>query len=146
VVSRASSRRAGVPALVFGLALAAGLPAEGAAQHVDRAAVGARYASTGAAADPTGRPDVFADTARARSTRRPIAPFLIGGVLAGAVMGGLLAKSFNDSFCGDPAPGYSCSTTSVAEGAAFGAAFGLLLGGLVWVLTPPAESPPRAAR
>ena len=68
-------------------------------------------------------------------------PFLVGGAVLGALIGGVLAASFNDSFCGEPAPGYSCSSTSPIAGAMMGAGVGLFAGWLLWAMTNPAESP-----
>jgi hypothetical protein len=59
VVSRQASRHPGLSALLLVLALTVGLPAGGAAQHADRAVVGARYVSVGAPAASTSTPHVF---------------------------------------------------------------------------------------
>ena len=134
-------RRSALPALLLALALIAGLPAEGGAQHSTRAAVGAPLASPGPLVGPITGLGVLPDTAPTGSARRSVVPFLVGGAPAGALVGGLLAVSFHDSFCGDPAPGYTCSSTSPAAGAVIGAGVGVLAGWLLWALTRPAESP-----
>ncbi len=123
-------------ALLLALALGPGLPIAGAAQQVDRAVAGVRPAIGGALGDAISRRGVLADTARADSVRRrPIGPYLLGGAVVGAVVFALLAQSFHDSFCDEPRPGYSCSTTSPAAAAAMGAGLGLIVGGFVWVVT-----------
>ena len=72
--------------------------------------------------------------------RRSMRTFLVGGAMLGALIGGVLATSFNDSFCGEPAPGYTCSSTSPIAGAMIGAGVGLFAGWLLWAMTNPAES------
>jgi hypothetical protein len=87
------------------------------------------------------------DAAQVPPPRRSMRPFLVGGAVVGALVGGVLATSFNDSFCGEPAPGYSCSSTSPLAGTMIGAAVGVLAGWLVWALTNPTESsPPGSSR
>ena len=81
------------------------------------------------------------DVARVAPPRRSMRPFLVGGAVLGALIGGVLAASFNDSFCGEPAPGYGCSSTSPIAGAMMGAGVGLFAGWLLWAMTNPAESP-----
>jgi hypothetical protein len=137
-------RRIGLPSLLFALALIVGLPAHGGGQHLTRAAVGAPHASPHPPVSPITRLPVFPDMAPADSTRRSPIPFLVGGALAGAVVGGVLAASFRSSFCDEPRPGYTCSTTSPAVSALVGAGVGAFVGMILWVATSPAESPPRA--
>jgi CubicO group peptidase (beta-lactamase class C family) len=88
-------------------------------------------------ASTVGDARVSTTAASAQPARRSMTSFLLGGALAGALFGGLLATSFNDSFCGDPAPGYSCSTTNPATSAMIGAGVGLFAGWLLWGFTKP---------
>lgn len=78
-------------------------------------------------------------------TRRPrLAPFAIGGIIVGGAVGALLAAT-ND-FCGEPSPGYSCSSTDTGTGVVIGAGIGLLAGLLTWTVVanrPPAAEPVR---
>ncbi|MFN2563901.1 MAG: hypothetical protein ABR499_02660 [Gemmatimonadaceae bacterium] len=137
-------RRIGLPSLLLTLALIVGLPAHGGGQHSSRATVGAPHASPRPPVGPITRLPVFPDIAPADSARRSAIPFLVGGALAGALIGGLLAASFRSSFCDEPRPGYTCSTTSPAAAALVGAGVGAFVGMILWVATRPADSPPRA--
>jgi hypothetical protein len=81
---------------LFALAIVtAVLPLEAGAQRTLRAGVAVSDRTESAAAIATHRP-----TLRPRAPtllpRRSIKPFLVGGAIAGAVVGGLLAASFND--------------------------------------------------
>ncbi len=141
--STSGARHTRLPALLLALALIAGLATKGGAQHAAQAAAGARHVSRPAPERPTGDLRLLSRTAATDSARRSAAPFLMGGALAGAVVGGLLAASFHDSFCGDAAPGYTCSSTSPAAGALIGAGVGVIAGWILWTFTKPADSPPR---
>lgn len=81
-----------------------------------------------------------ADTTR---SRRSALPYVLGGALAGALVGGLVAKGFDDDFCGDPQPGTTCSSTGTMGGVVIGAGVGLLAGWLVWAMTAQGEQAPQ---
>jgi hypothetical protein len=72
-----------------------------------------------------------ADTAATRAPRA--LPFVLGGALIGAAVGGILAASY--SLCdSDPGAGVYCTSTDPATGAIIGIAVGAAVGGLVWAL------------
>jgi hypothetical protein len=124
---------------LFALAIiTAGLPLEAGAQRTLRAGVSIsdRVDSATTIASSNSSLSIAAVPS---PPRRSMKPFLIGGVVAGAVVGALLAISFNDSFCGEPAPGYSCSSTDPVVGAMIGAGIGVFAGWLLWALTNPAD-------
>ena len=126
-------------ALLLALAACtAGLPREARAQHSVPAGVVASDRSQRAAMIG-GLADRLA-VAQVAPPRRSMRTFLVGGAMLGALIGGVLATSFNDSFCGEPAPGYTCSSTSPIAGAMIGAGVGLFAGWLLWAMTNPAES------
>jgi hypothetical protein len=130
---------------MFALAIVTALlPLEAGAQRTLRAGVAVSDRTETAAVIVTHRPTPRPG-APTSLPRRSIKPFLVGGAIVGAVVGGLLAASFNDSFCGEPAPGYSCSSTSPVAGAMIGAGVGLLAGWLVWALTNPGDSSVRGS-
>jgi hypothetical protein len=135
----------GLPSLLLALALIVGLPAHGGAQHSSRAAVGAPHVFPHPPVGPITRLPVFPDIAPADSARRSPIPFLVGGALAGAAVGWLLAEAARGSLCDDPLPGSTCSTSpSPAVSALVGAGLGAVVGMFVWLKTRPAESRPRA--
>jgi hypothetical protein len=124
-----------LPALLLVLALSGGFPADGGAQHLVTAAVGARRITPLPAVVPSTYRHLLSHAAPADTARRSVVPFLVVGALVGAAIGGLLAQSFHDSFCGSSAPGYSCSTTSPVAAAVVGAGVGLAAGAIVWAIT-----------
>ena len=126
-------------ALLFALAACtAGLSREARGQHSVPA--GAAASDRGPSAGMTGDLVDRFDVAQVAPPRRSMRAFLVGGAVLGALVGGVLATSFNDGFCGEPAPGYSCSSTSPIAGAMIGAGVGLFAGWLLWAMTQPAES------
>ncbi len=114
-------------------AFTAGLSLEAAGQRSVPAGIvaSARDTSVRATGDFANR----LDAAPIVAAPRPMKPFLVGGAIVGAVVGALLATSFNDSFCGEPGPGYSCSSTSPVAGAMIGAGVGVFAGWLLWAVS-----------
>jgi hypothetical protein len=86
--------------------------------------------------DPTTIHDIR--TADTTDVKRSVKPFLLGGLILGAIVGGALASSYNP--CGEPQPGVYCTSTDVPTGAVIGAGFGLLAGWLAWAIAP--RAPP----
>ncbi len=83
-----------------------------------------------------------ADTATTSAPRA--LPFVLGGALIGAAVGGILAASY--SLCeSDPGRGVYCTSTDPATGAIIGIAVGAALGGLVWALVRSSRSASRDA-
>lgn len=69
------------------------------------------------------------------SVARSKTPYILGGAVVGALVGGLLAASFEEGFCGSPSTSYACTATSPAEGAFIGMAVGVLAGLAVWAVS-----------
>lgn len=134
-----------------GLALAATLgavttPADSIAQRSAPIAVSARAAVLSSGSQrPVARSNGVLASPDTTQPRRPrLAPFVIGGVVVGGVVGALLAASYD--FCGEPSLGYACTSTDTATGAVIGAGVGLLAGLLTWTVVanrPPAGEPAR---
>ncbi|MFN2567184.1 MAG: hypothetical protein ABR499_19485, partial [Gemmatimonadaceae bacterium] len=83
---------------------------------------------------------VFSYAAAADSGRPSPIPFLVGGAVVGGVVGYVMGVSFRNSFCDEPRPGYSCSTTDPAVGALAGAAVGVFAGAILWTIATRIEA------
>ncbi len=64
-----------------------------------------------------------------------VGPFIIAGAVLGAIVGGVLAASYNP--CGEPQPGVVCTSTDTATGVAIGAGVGIGVGLLAWLAMRP---------
>lgn len=106
-----------------------------AAQAIRSAQVGVSLSPVQTTAHREHRGTARPSSALTDSVARSKTPFVVGGAVVGALVGGLLAASFEEGFCGSPATGYACTATSPAEGAFIGMAVGVLAGLAVWVVS-----------
>jgi hypothetical protein len=110
------------------------LARQGGAQRATPVALGTEVSAQQSQPDRGSFAQAISLPADTATTRAPRAlPFVLGGALIGAAVGGILAASY--SLCeSDPARGVYCTSTDPATGAIIGIAIGAAAGGLVWAL------------
>lgn len=133
--------RPGCLAWIVALVMLPSVPVAGA-QHVAPIAMKAtEFSQSTMRESPSTQPirvQLAADTARRQPAKTP---FLLGGLVVGGFVGGLLASSY--SFCGEPQPGVTCTSTDTATGVVIGAGIGLIAGFLAWAIAAGYSAPDR---
>jgi hypothetical protein len=132
--------RGGVAWVLVTLALVLGAlhPRYAEAQYATRARIDAQPPIP-TLGTPRSVPSATRLLTRPPDPARPSAtPYVLVGAFGGALVGGLLAASFESDFCSTPSTGTTCTGNATAQGVVIGAGVGALAAWLYWSMRRPA--------